>query len=62
MSNIRWLWVILGAIATFASLAEAQEQASFGDLEGWSLYSSQAARAIQQVYAELDGELDGATP
>ena len=43
-------------------LAEAQDQASFGDLQAWSLYSSQAARAIQQVYAELDGELSGSNP
>jgi hypothetical protein len=28
-----------------------------GELEGWSLVSSQKPRAIQQVYAELDGEL-----
>lgn len=38
-------------------LEEAQEQATFGDLESWSLRDSQGARAIQQVYAELNGEL-----
>jgi cyclase len=38
-------------------LAEAQNQARFGDLETWSLRSSQGSRAIQQVYAELEGEL-----
>lgn len=40
-------------------LAEARAQAQFGDLETWSLRSSQADRAIQQVYAELNGELSG---
>jgi len=40
-------------------LAEAQTEAHFGDLETWSLRSSQGARAIQQVYAEIDGELPG---
>lgn len=38
-------------------LEAAQAQASFGELEDWSLRESQGARAIQQVYAELDGEL-----
>ncbi|MEK9501168.1 MBL fold metallo-hydrolase [Gaopeijia maritima] len=42
-------------------LEEAQEQATFGDLESWSLRDSQGARAIQQVYAELNGELAGAS-
>ena len=41
------------------SLEEAQEQASFGDLETWSLRSSQGPVAIRQVYAELNGELPG---
>jgi glyoxylase-like metal-dependent hydrolase (beta-lactamase superfamily II) len=36
---------------------EAIEQARFGDLDGWSLRSSQAATAIRRVYAELNGEL-----
>mgnify|MGYP002624727019 CR=1 FL=1 len=40
------------------SLDDAQAQAVFGDLESWSLRSSQGDRAIQQVYAELDGELE----
>jgi len=40
-------------------LEEAQERAQFGDLETWSLRSSQGNRALQQVYAELDGELPG---
>ncbi len=38
-------------------VTEAMEIAQFGDLEGWSLRSSQGARAVQQVYAELNGEL-----
>lgn len=37
----------------------AVEQARFGDLEGWSLRSSQGAIAIRRVYAELNGELQG---
>lgn len=40
-------------------LEEAQEQANFGDLETWSLRSSQGPVAIRQVYAELNGELPG---
>ena len=44
------------------TLEEAQGRASFGDLETWSLRSSQGARAIQQVYAELNGELGRARP
>lgn len=39
------------------SLEDAQAQADFGDLAGWSLFSSQGPRAIQQVYAELNNEL-----
>ena len=38
-------------------LDAAIEQAEFGDLESWSLRSSQAARAIGRVYMELNGEL-----
>ena len=38
-------------------LLDAQVQAHFGDLETWSLRSSQGDRALQQVYAEMDGEL-----
>lgn len=40
-------------------LEAAQEEASFGDLETWSLRSSQGPVAIRQVYAELNGELPG---
>lgn len=36
---------------------EAAERADFGDLETWSLRESQAARALQRVFMELDGEL-----
>jgi len=39
------------------TLEEAQAQADMGELEDWSLVSSQKPRAIQQVYAELNGEL-----
>ncbi len=35
----------------------AVEQATFGDLETWSLRESQAATAIRRVYLELDGGL-----
>lgn len=38
-------------------LEEAAEQADFGVLETWSLRDSQGARAIEQVYRELNGEL-----
>lgn len=38
---------------------EAVAQADFGDLEGWSLRSSQGETAIRRVYAELNGELPG---
>ena len=38
-------------------LEEAQARADFGELGDWWLSESQAARAIQQVYAELDGML-----
>ena len=41
-------------------LAEAQDQAHFGDLETWSLRSSQGDRALQQIYAEIDGALPAA--
>lgn len=40
------------------SAEEASKQARFGDLETWSLYQSQAARAIEKVYEELDGKLN----
>ncbi|MBT8338180.1 MAG: MBL fold metallo-hydrolase [Gemmatimonadetes bacterium] len=35
----------------------AMEQATFGEFESWSLRSSQGPRAVQQVYAELEGRL-----
>jgi glyoxylase-like metal-dependent hydrolase (beta-lactamase superfamily II) len=35
----------------------AVEQAKFGDLETWTLRSSQGATAIRRVYLELDGKL-----
>lgn len=38
-------------------LEEAQASADFGELGDWWLSESQASRAIQQVYAELDGTL-----
>ena len=43
--------------AAGVSAEDAGEQARFGDLEGWSLRSSQGSRAIQRVYMELNGEL-----
>lgn len=39
------------------SAEQAAAQAQFGDLETWSLRSSQGARAIQRVYLELNGGL-----
>jgi len=36
---------------------EAVKQARFGDLETWTIRSSQAATAIRRVYQELDGKL-----
>jgi cyclase len=39
------------------SAEEAAKQARFGGLETWSLYQSQAARAVEKVYEELDGKL-----
>ncbi len=38
-------------------LEQAMQEAHFGELETWSLRSSQGPRAVQQVYAELNGEL-----
>lgn len=43
-------------------LEQAMEEAEFGELESWSLRESQGPRSIQQVYAELNGELGGASP
>ena len=39
------------------ALEDAIEQADFGELESWSLRSSQAGRAIGRVYMELNGAL-----
>ena len=39
------------------TLEEAVERADFGELEGWSLRSSQGGRALGRVYMELNGEL-----
>jgi len=39
------------------ALEDAIEAADFGDLESWSLRSSQAPRAIGRVYLELEGKL-----
>ena len=39
------------------ALEDAIEQAELGELETWSLRSSQASRAIGRVYMELNGEL-----
>jgi len=39
------------------SVEEAVERAHFGDLEEWTLRSSQGPIAVRQVYRELDGEL-----
>ena len=41
------------------ALEEAQQLAQFGDLESWSLRESQGDRALQQVFAEIDGTLPG---
>ena len=41
------------------ALEHAQQRATYGELETWSLRSSQGDRAIQQVYAEIDGTLPG---
>ena len=35
----------------------APARADFGELEEWTLRSSQGARAIAKVYEELNGEL-----
>jgi len=39
------------------SADEAVEQARFGDLETWTLRSSQGPTAIRRIYLELNGEL-----
>ncbi len=43
--------------AAGVELDAAVDQAEFGELESWSLRSSQAGRAIGRVYMELNGEL-----
>lgn len=43
--------------AAGAGVEAAVEQARFGDLEGWTLRSSQGAIAIRRVYLELEGRL-----
>jgi glyoxylase-like metal-dependent hydrolase (beta-lactamase superfamily II) len=40
-----------------ASVDEAIERADFGELESWTIRSSQGPVAIRQVYRELNGEL-----
>jgi glyoxylase-like metal-dependent hydrolase (beta-lactamase superfamily II) len=39
------------------SLDEAVEQADFGDLEEWTLSTSQMPTALRRIYMELNGEL-----
>ncbi len=41
------------------STDEAIAQARFGDLESWSLRSSQGPTAIRRIFMELNGELPG---
>jgi glyoxylase-like metal-dependent hydrolase (beta-lactamase superfamily II) len=41
------------------ALTDAQQQAYFGDIEDWTLRSSQGDRALEQVYAEIEGALPG---
>jgi glyoxylase-like metal-dependent hydrolase (beta-lactamase superfamily II) len=41
------------------SADDAAAQAKFGDLEGWTIRSSQGAIAIRRVYLELEGKLGG---
>jgi glyoxylase-like metal-dependent hydrolase (beta-lactamase superfamily II) len=43
--------------AAGVSVEEAVKQAAFGELENWTIWSSQAATAIRRVYLELDGKL-----
>ncbi|MCG8469575.1 MAG: MBL fold metallo-hydrolase [Gemmatimonadetes bacterium] len=40
-----------------ADLAEAIQTADFGELSAWSLYESQAPRAIERIYMERNGAL-----
>jgi hypothetical protein len=41
------------------SADDAVEQAAFGELENWTLRSSQGSTAILRVYLELEGGLPG---
>ena len=41
------------------ALEDTQQLAHFGELEGWTLRESQGDRALQQVYAEIEGTLPG---
>jgi hypothetical protein len=43
--------------AAGVGVEEAVEQASFGELESWTLRSSQGPIALRRVYLELAGEL-----
>ena len=43
-------------------LQDAIAGATFGDLETWSLRESQGDRALQQVFAEIEGTLPGGNP
>jgi len=43
--------------ATGVPVEQAVEQATFGDLETWTLRRSQGATAVRRVYAERNGEL-----
>ena len=43
-------------------LQDAIAGATFGDLETWSLRESQGDRALQQVFAEIEGTLPGSNP
>lgn len=41
---------------------DAVTQARFGELESWTIKSSQASAAIRRVYLELDGTLKSSAP
>ena len=43
--------------ASGVAVDEAVKQARFGDLETWTIRSSQAATAIRRVYLEIEGKL-----
>ncbi len=44
------------------SADQAVEQAQFGDLESWTIRSSQGPTAIRRIYLELNDELPGQVP